>query len=156
MALPVCIYLKCEISGASLVVQRRGLHASTQRARARSLVRELRSCKMRSAAKKKEFSGKKPALTVLRISNQLPELETTGFGVHSDNISCACSKACRSQDITMNQSRFLVSENSALTGYNQFDERLLSPAIWQARYPEHLEIEVINMIIKYFLNALWR
>ena len=54
MALPVCIYLKCKISGTSLVVQWLGLHASTQGARVRSLVGELRSCKMCSAAKKKK------------------------------------------------------------------------------------------------------
>ena len=66
--------------------------------------------------KKKEFSGKTTALMVLRISNQPLELETTGFGTHSDNTRYSDSTASRSQDITVNQSWFLVSGNSAFTG----------------------------------------
>ena len=66
--------------------------------------------------KKKEFSGKTTALMVLRISNQPLELETAGFGTHSDNTRYSDSTASRSQDITVNQSWFLVSGNSAFTG----------------------------------------
>lgn len=56
----------------------------------------------------------------------------------------------------MCQSWFLVSSNSMFTGQKGSDKRLLSPAIRQARYPEHPQIEVINMLKKYLLSALLR